>query len=79
MQEIQRETGTTFLLSTHDRELAERCERRIVIRGGIVVDGAEPTASRAESSNGLRMIDGEVTAVIDHTHLSSTSDDRRRA
>jgi lipoprotein-releasing system ATP-binding protein len=39
MQEIQRETGTTFLLSTHDRELAERCERRIYIRNGVVVEG----------------------------------------
>jgi len=36
MTEIQRETGTTFLLSTHDRELAERCERRIQMRGGLV-------------------------------------------
>ncbi len=38
MQEMQRETGTTFLLSTHDRELAERCQRRIYIRAGVVVD-----------------------------------------
>jgi ABC-type methionine transport system ATPase subunit len=41
MQEIQRETGTTFLLSTHDRELAERCQRRIYIRAGVVVDQPE--------------------------------------
>ncbi len=40
MQQIQRETGTTFLLSTHDRELADRCQRRIYIRGGVVVDQA---------------------------------------
>jgi lipoprotein-releasing system ATP-binding protein len=79
MQEIQRETGTTFLLSTHDRELAERCERRIVIRSGIVVDGAEPATSRVEASSGLRMIEGDVAPVIDHTGLPSTSDDRRRA
>jgi lipoprotein-releasing system ATP-binding protein len=37
MTEIQRETGTTFLLSTHDRELADRCERRIYMRSGVVV------------------------------------------
>lgn len=37
MREIQRETGTTFLLSTHDRELADRCERRIYMRAGAVV------------------------------------------
>jgi lipoprotein-releasing system ATP-binding protein len=41
MQEIQLETGTTFLLSTHDRELAERCQRRIYLRAGVVVD--QPT------------------------------------
>ena len=45
MQEIQRETGTTFLLSTHDRELAERCQRRIYIRAGVVVD--QPHRGRA--------------------------------
>lgn len=44
MQEIQRETGTTFLLSTHDRELADRCQRRIYIRGGRVVDQPEAEA-----------------------------------
>jgi lipoprotein-releasing system ATP-binding protein len=36
MREMQRETATTFLLSTHDRELADRCGRRIVIRNGTV-------------------------------------------
>jgi ABC-type glutathione transport system ATPase component len=55
MTEIQRETGTTFLLSTHDRELAERCGRRIYIRGGVVVDGpaaveAAPSPSRAAAA-----------------------------
>ena len=79
MQEIQRETGTTFLLSTHDRELAERCERRIVIQGGIVVDGAEPVSHRTDSTGGLRMIEGDVAVVIDHTRVPNSSDDRRRA
>jgi lipoprotein-releasing system ATP-binding protein len=41
MQEIQRETGTTFLLSTHDRDLADRCQRRIYIRAGVVVEQPE--------------------------------------
>jgi lipoprotein-releasing system ATP-binding protein len=59
MQEIQRETGTTFLLSTHDRDLADRCQRRIYIRGGVVVDQPEvvapvrdvaPTASASPAS-----------------------------
>jgi lipoprotein-releasing system ATP-binding protein len=53
MTEIQRETGTTFLLSTHDRELAERCGRRIYIRGGVVVDApavAETAPARAAAA-----------------------------
>jgi lipoprotein-releasing system ATP-binding protein len=54
MTEIQRETGTTFLLSTHDRELAERCERRIYMRGGVVVSNLRDTGSQA-------------ARVIDHT------------
>ena len=40
MSEIQRETGTTFLLSTHDRDLADRCGRRIFMRNGVVVSQA---------------------------------------
>ena len=40
MTEIQQETGTTFLLSTHDRELADRCGRRIFMRAGVVVASA---------------------------------------
>jgi ABC-type lipoprotein export system ATPase subunit len=51
MSEIQRETGTTFLLSTHDRELADRCGRRIYMRGGVVVAQARETAPA------LRVID----------------------
>jgi lipoprotein-releasing system ATP-binding protein len=47
MQEIQRETGTTFLLSTHDRDLADRCQRRIYIRAGVVVDQPPDAASPA--------------------------------
>jgi len=43
--DIQRETGTTFLVSTHDRELAERCDRKVHVRGGIVVQ--DPPAKRA--------------------------------
>jgi len=46
--DIQRETGTTFLVSTHDRELAERCDRRIHVRNGTVhVAGAAHSAARA--------------------------------
>ncbi len=55
MTEIQRETGTTFLLSTHDRELADKCGRRIHMRGGIVVSQA-----RTADAPVLRVIDKTV-------------------
>jgi ABC-type multidrug transport system ATPase subunit len=58
MTGIQRETGTTFLISTHDRELAERCRRRVYLRGGVVV-----TQTRELPGQGL-------TRVVDKTHLA---------
>jgi lipoprotein-releasing system ATP-binding protein len=54
MSEIQRETGTTFLISTHDRDLAERCGRRIHMRGGIVVSQAREASGPVPN---LRVID----------------------
>ena len=76
MQEIQRETGTTFLLSTHDRELAERCERRIYIRNGVVVDDV-PAAKPVQAP--WRVVGG-AGAVVDRTRDGAASDeDRRRA
>jgi lipoprotein-releasing system ATP-binding protein len=65
MSEIQRETGTTFLLSTHDRELADRCGRRIYMRGGVVV------AQAREQGPSLRVIDKTVP-------LRRNEDDDRR-
>lgn len=40
MFELNREQGTTLVLVTHDRSIAQRCERRITIEAGQVV--AEP-------------------------------------
>jgi putative ABC transport system ATP-binding protein len=34
MFELNRELGTTLVLVTHDREIAQRCERRITIEAG---------------------------------------------
>lgn len=80
MTEIQRETGTTFLLSTHDRELAERCQRRIYIESGVVVDqAATPEQSLpATTRNGLRVIAGDAPSVIDRT-TTGDRDQQRRA
>ncbi|WP_326542668.1 ABC transporter ATP-binding protein [Pseudorhodoferax sp.] len=37
MFELNRELGTTLVLVTHDRSIAQRCERRITIEAGRVV------------------------------------------
>ena len=50
LMEIQRETGTTFLVSTHDRELANRCDRRIHVRNGTVHAGATTPAPAARAA-----------------------------
>lgn len=34
--EINREEGTTFLISTHDEKIAARCQRQIVVGDGLV-------------------------------------------
>jgi putative ABC transport system ATP-binding protein len=41
MFELNREQGTTLVLVTHDRAIAERCERRITIEAGQVAVPAE--------------------------------------
>ena len=35
---LQREHGITLIVVTHDEELAARCDRRIVVRDGLIVD-----------------------------------------
>ncbi len=90
MTEIQRETGTTFLLSTHDRELAERCGRRIYIRGGVIVDAPEAAAPRpalvasAPAARApFRVIEGDLLPVVDNLDgryaEREQQDGRRRA
>ena len=39
---LKREDGATLLLVTHDRALAERCDRIAEVRDGRIVAGAQP-------------------------------------
>jgi putative ABC transport system ATP-binding protein len=47
MFELNRERGTTLVLVTHDRAIAERCERRIAIEAGRIA--GDERVSRAAS------------------------------
>ncbi|HEY5529392.1 MAG TPA: ABC transporter ATP-binding protein [Thermoleophilia bacterium] len=44
MREINLTTGTTFILVTHDPDVAEACDRVIHMRDGVVTHGATPGA-----------------------------------
>jgi lipoprotein-releasing system ATP-binding protein len=39
--EINRDEGTTFLISTHDEQIAGLCRRRIMVADGVVMDTTE--------------------------------------
>jgi putative ABC transport system ATP-binding protein len=47
MFELNREQGTTLVLVTHDRAIARRCERRITIEAGQVVQTLDEAAMPA--------------------------------
>ncbi|NIJ04809.1 ABC transporter ATP-binding protein [Frigoribacterium faeni] len=42
---LQREHGITLIVVTHDEELAARCDRRIVVRDGLIVDERNEVAA----------------------------------
>jgi putative ABC transport system ATP-binding protein len=44
MFEMNRETGTTLVLVTHDRAIAERCDRQLLIEGGELIVLSAPEA-----------------------------------
>jgi putative ABC transport system ATP-binding protein len=45
MRTVNTERGTTFLIVTHNPEVAAACDRTIVMRDGVVVDPGVPHAS----------------------------------
>ena len=45
MREINQRTGTTFILVTHDQEVADICDRIIHMRDGLIIDEGKPAAA----------------------------------
>ncbi|MDZ4168677.1 MAG: ABC transporter ATP-binding protein [Coriobacteriia bacterium] len=43
MRTVNRERGTTFLIVTHNPEVAAACDRTVVMRDGVVVDDGDGT------------------------------------
>ena len=41
---LNRENGITLIVVTHDEELAARCDRRIHVHDGLIVDGEQVAA-----------------------------------
>lgn len=58
LMERQRESGTTLVMVTHDAQIAERADRRIVLRDGLVVEDAGHTGGRAIGAGSGRPGDG---------------------
>jgi putative ABC transport system ATP-binding protein len=43
MRRVNIDRGTTFLIVTHNPEVAQACDRTIVMRDGVVVDDGDGT------------------------------------
>jgi putative ABC transport system ATP-binding protein len=50
MRKVNRERGTTFLIVTHNPEVAAACDRTIRMRDGVVVDDGDGTPQGAETT-----------------------------
>jgi putative ABC transport system ATP-binding protein len=50
LTERQRESGTTLVLVTHDPQIADRADRRIQLRDGMVVADDLQVAAVAEAA-----------------------------
>jgi putative ABC transport system ATP-binding protein len=45
MRYLNKQSGTTFLFSTHDQRLLARVSRRVLLRDGMIVEDTTHTAS----------------------------------
>ncbi len=50
MRDINTRTGTTFVLVTHNPEVADSCDRTILMRDGVVEDHGDPVFSVVEAA-----------------------------
>ena len=50
MFELNREAGTTLVLVTHDRGIAARCDRQLLIEAGRLVSTSAPSVAQAPSA-----------------------------
>ncbi len=61
--DLNREHGITLIIVTHDEELAERCDRRVHIRDGLIVDVIEnPTATKSADAESASEPEAAATA-----------------
>ena len=58
MREINLLTGTTFILVTHDPDVADACDRVIHMRDGVVTDDTARLVAVAGARGALRAADG---------------------
>ena len=75
---LNRENGITLFVVTHDEELAARCDRRIHIRDGLIVDVVEHGRWQHEDPRPRRLGDRQHVPVQDPHHPDHPRHLRRR-
>ena len=55
MRRVNTDRGTTFLIVTHNPEVAEACDRTVVMRDGVVVDHGDGRPTPAEPASATRV------------------------
>jgi putative ABC transport system ATP-binding protein len=77
MREVNLETGTTFILVTHNPEVAEACDRTILMRDGVVFDAdwdeAEREADTVRRAEEARVRKERIRAARDAAKARATS------